>query len=164
MPNSLFLSAIVQILGIACVFNNIFVPLQRNLKKEDMMTIKNVNPAQAYYGGIIAAYLDSKYISGPIREWQIDTIKEDISHYCEKLIDRSQLSYQDKEEQKRQMKQSLEVYIHGVKDQLKREGKLIWEVVAGERVKQEEESIRISEFIHYRSQIGEIVINSTLWF
>ena len=89
------------------------------------MTIKNVTPAQAYYGGIIAAYLDSKYMSGPIREWQIDTIKEDISHYCEKLIDRSQLSYQDKEEQKRQMKQNLEVYIQGVKDEMRATGRMI---------------------------------------
>ena len=89
-----------------------------------MITIKDINSAQAYYGGIIAAYLDSKYMSGPIREWQIDTIKEDISHYCEKLIDRSQLSYQEKEEQKRQMKQSLEVYIQGVKDEMRATGRM----------------------------------------
>ena len=90
-----------------------------------MITIKDINSAQAYYGGIIAAYLDSKYMSGPIREWQVDTIKEDISHYCEKLIDRSQLSYQEKEEQKRQMKQSLEVYIQGVKDEMRATGRMI---------------------------------------
>ena len=60
-----------------------------------------------------------------VAEWQIDVIKESMSHYNEAMIEHSQLSYQKKEEQKRQMKQSLEAYIHGVKDQLKREGRLI---------------------------------------
>lgn len=55
---------------------------------------------------------------GPITEWQIDIIKENISHYCEATIDHSQLSHQEKEDQKRQMKQILEVYIQGVKDEL----------------------------------------------
>lgn len=46
-------------------------------------------------------------------------IKENISHYCEATIDHSQLSYQEKEEQKRQMKQSLVVDIQGVKDDMR---------------------------------------------
>ena len=37
---------------------------------------------------------------GPITEWQIDIIKENISHYCEATIDHSQLSYQEKKDQK----------------------------------------------------------------
>ena len=41
------------------------------------------------------------------------------SHYCEATIDHSQLSYQEKEDQKRQMKQSLEVYIQVVKDEMR---------------------------------------------
>ena len=63
-------------------------------------------------------------MNGPIAEWQIDIIKENISHYCEAMIDHSQLSYQEKEEQKRQMKQSLDVYIHGVKDEMKAAGRM----------------------------------------
>ena len=43
-------------------------------------------------------------------------IKENISHFYEAKIDQSPLSYQEKDEQMRQMKQSLEVYIQGVKD------------------------------------------------
>ena len=43
-------------------------------------------------------------------------IKENILHFCEAQIDHSPLSYQKKDEQKRQMKLSLEVYIQGVKD------------------------------------------------
>ena len=51
-------------------------------------------------------------------------IKENISHYCEATIDDSLLSYQEKEEQKRQMKQSLEVYIQGVKDDMRAKGRM----------------------------------------
>ena len=51
-------------------------------------------------------------------------IKENISHYCEATIDHSQLSYQEKEDQKRQMKQSLEVYIQGVKDEMRGMGRM----------------------------------------
>ena len=57
-----------------------------------------------------------------VEEWKIDAIKEDISKYCEKSIDRSLISYQEKEDQKRQMKQDLEAYINGVKDQLRSSG------------------------------------------
>lgn len=64
-------------------------------------------------------------MNGPITEWQIDMLKEDISRFCEARIDHSQLSYQDKEEQKHQMKQSLEAYIHGVKETLRTGGKLL---------------------------------------
>ena len=69
-----------------------------------------------YYKGVFAAYLGTGFMSHPIPEWQIDMIKENLSHFCEAQIDHSLLSYQEKEEQKRQMKLSLEVYIQGVKD------------------------------------------------
>ncbi len=69
-----------------------------------------------YFKGVFAAYLGRSFMSDHIPEWQIDMIKENISHFCEAQIDHSPLSYQEKEEQKCQMKQSLEVYIHGVKD------------------------------------------------
>ena len=64
-------------------------------------------------------------MNGAVPEWQVDVIKECMSHYSEAMIDHSQLSYQEKEDQKHQMKQCLEVYIHGVKDELRREGRLI---------------------------------------
>ena len=65
---------------------------------------------EQYFKGVLAGYLGANFMCGPITEWQIDIIKENISHYCEATIDHSQLSYQEKEDQKRQMKQSLEVY------------------------------------------------------
>ena len=68
---------------------------------------------EQYFKGVLASYLGANFMCGPIPEWQIDIIKENILHYCEATIDHSQLSYQEKEDQKRQMKQSLEVYIQG---------------------------------------------------
>ncbi len=83
----------------------------------------NIIGAQ-YFKGVFVAYLGSNFIAGPITEWQIDMIKEDISHYQEAMIDHSPLSPQEKEDQKRQMKQSLEVYIQGVKDEMRAEGRM----------------------------------------
>lgn len=79
---------------------------------------------EQYYKGIYAAYLGANFFNSPVEEWQIDAIKDYISHFCETKIERSSLSYAEKEEQKRQMKQSLEAYIHGVKNELRRVGKL----------------------------------------
>ena len=79
---------------------------------------------EQYFKGVLAGYLGANFMCGPITEWQIDIIKENISHYCEATIDHSQLSYQEKEDQKRQMKQSLEVYIQGVKDEMRGMGRM----------------------------------------
>ena len=63
--------------------------------------------------------------NGPISEWQIETIKENISRFNEAKIDYSELSSQEKEEQKRQMKQSADAYNHGIKDGLRMTGRLM---------------------------------------
>ncbi len=73
---------------------------------------------------MLAAFLGANFMNGPVPEWQIDVIKESISHYYEALIEHFQLSYQEKEKQKHQMKQNLEVYIHGVKDVMRAAGRL----------------------------------------
>ena len=79
---------------------------------------------EQYFKGVLAGYLGANFMSGPLTEWQIDVIKENISHYCEATIDHSHLSYQEKEDQKHQMKQSLEVYIQGVKDEMRATGRM----------------------------------------
>lgn len=81
-----------------------------------MKTINEVNAVQAYWGGRFAAYMETISKNTPLTDRRIDKIKEDLKHYCEKMIDDSKLSDEEKEEQKRQMKQCLEVYIQGVKD------------------------------------------------
>lgn len=80
--------------------------------------------SEEYYKGVFAAYLGANFISGPVSEWQIDAIKESLSRYGEAMIDHSLLSYLEKEEQKRQMKLSLEGYIKGVKDEMKATGRM----------------------------------------
>lgn len=93
-------------------------------RQNDISKMKSINMGEQYFKGVLAGYLGANFMCGPITEWQIDIIKESISHYCEATIDHSQLSYQEKEDQKRQMKQSLEVYIQGVKDEMKAEGRM----------------------------------------
>ena len=85
---------------------------------------KKIDMSEQYFRGVLAAYLGSNFMNEPITDWQIDVIKENISHYYEAMIDHSQLSFEEKEKQKRQMKQSLEVYIHGVKDELRAAGRM----------------------------------------
>ena len=80
---------------------------------------------EQYFKGMLAAYLGANFMNGVVSEWQIDVIKENISHYYEAIIYHSQLSYQEKEEQKRQMKHNLEVYIQGVKDEMRVKGRMI---------------------------------------
>lgn len=65
-----------------------------------MNRVQNFNSMQAYYVGKIAACLDC--MSFPITADQIDVTKECVSHFCEADIDRSQISDEDKKEQKRQ--------------------------------------------------------------
>ncbi len=83
-----------------------------------------INMGEQYFKGILAAYLGANFFNSPVDEWQIDVIKENISHFCETKIERSILSREETEAQKRQMKQSLEVYIQGVKDELRRAGRM----------------------------------------
>lgn len=78
---------------------------------------------EQYFKGVLAAYLGANFMNGSVPEWQVDVIKEHISHYCEAQIDHTQLSYQDKEEQKHQMKQSADAYNLGIKDGLRMVGK-----------------------------------------
>lgn len=73
---------------------------------------------------MLAAYLGANFINEPVSEWQIDAIKKSFSRYGEAVIDHSQLSYLEKEEQKRQMKLNLEVYIKGVKYEMKAVGRM----------------------------------------
>ena len=83
-----------------------------------------INMGEQYFKGILAAYLGANFFNSSVDEWQIDVIKENISHFCETKIERSFLSHEEKEAQKRQMKQNLEVYIQGVKDEMRRVGRM----------------------------------------
>ena len=53
-----------------------------------------ITMGEQYFRGVLAGYLGANFMCGTITEWQIDVIKESISHYCEATIDHSQLSFQ----------------------------------------------------------------------
>ena len=84
-----------------------------------------INMGEQYFKGVLAGYLGANFMCGPITEWQIDIIKENISHYCEATIDHPQLfSYQEKEAPHRQMNQNLDVYVQCVKDKMMAKGRM----------------------------------------
>ena len=90
-----------------------------------MITIKNVNPAQAYLEGMLWAAYGVQVISGSVAEWQIDKVKESALKLKEAEIDHSSLSLTAKENQKCQWKQWLDATTQGFKDKLRAKGRLI---------------------------------------
>ena len=90
---------------------------------KDMNT--NNNPFEPYCAAAFRAAIASCYIGGKISEQQIDFIKETISRFRETEIDQSAFSNTVKEEMKFQWKQWLDATTHGIKDELRAEGKLV---------------------------------------
>ena len=54
--------------------------------------------ANSYFIGLFVSFWGKSFISEPISEEQIEMIKESLSRFCEKEIDRTSRSYQEKEE------------------------------------------------------------------
>ena len=78
-----------------------------------------------YIKGLYRTCSVARFMNVPILEKQVDAIKECISRYWELKIDSSPLSFQEKDEQKRQMKHSVDAYNHGIKDGLRMNGRLM---------------------------------------
>ena len=85
----------------------------------------NINPFNAYCDGALRTAITSCLINGRISEQQIDFVKEVISKFREVEIDNSSLPVSDKENLKHQWKQWLDATAHGIKDELRAEGKLV---------------------------------------
>lgn len=83
-----------------------------------------INPFGAYYDGALSTAITSCLINENISEQQIDFVKEVISKFREAEIDNSSLSNSDKENLKHQWKQWLDATAHGIKEELRAEGKL----------------------------------------
>ena len=83
-----------------------------------------MNPFGPYYDGALKTALTSFLINGRISERQIDDAKELISKFREAEIDYLAIPESDKEELKSQWKQWLDATTHGIKDELRVEGKL----------------------------------------
>lgn len=84
----------------------------------------NINPFGPYYAGALRTAIASCFINGRISEQQIDFAKEVISKFREAEIDHLAISASEKEELKSQWKQWLDATAHGIKDELRAEGKL----------------------------------------
>lgn len=84
----------------------------------------NNNPFGPYCDGAFRAAIASCFIGGKISEQQIDFVKEALSRFRETEIDLSAFSNTEKEEMKAQWKQWLDATSHGIKDELRAEGKL----------------------------------------
>ena len=77
---------------------------------------------EIYFNGLYSTRIIEGFLIGRVTEAQVDAIKESVSKFWEWMIDSSFLSTQEKEEQKRQMKQSADAYNHGIKDALRMVG------------------------------------------
>lgn len=84
----------------------------------------NINPIGPYYAGALRTAIASCFINGKISEQQIDFVKEAISKFREAEIDHLAISASKKEEFKNQWKKWLDATTHGIKDELRAEGKL----------------------------------------
>ena len=83
-----------------------------------------INPFGPYYAGAVKTALASCFINGKISEQQIDFVKEVISKFREAEIDYLAISASEKEELKNVWRQWLDATTHGIKDELRAEGKL----------------------------------------
>lgn len=90
------------------------------------MIINNTfNPIEPYYAAAFRTAIMSCLVNGIIQEQELDAVKEAISKFKEAEIDHSALSDSDKEELKHQWKLWLDATAHGIKDELRAEGKLV---------------------------------------
>ena len=85
----------------------------------------NINSFGPYYASAFKTAITSCFINGKISEQQIDFVKEVISKFREAEIDHLTMSPSEKEELKNQWKKWLDATTHGIKDELRAEGKLI---------------------------------------
>jgi len=83
-----------------------------------------INPFGPYFAGALRTAITSCFINGKISEQQIDFVKEVISKFREAEIDYLAISASEKDELKSQWKQWLDATTHGIKDELKAEGKM----------------------------------------
>ena len=84
---------------------------------------KEINPALAYLEGMLWAAYGVRVISCDTVEWQIDAVKECAKKLKEK-DEHSSLSPTEKKNQKRLWKQWIDEKAKGIKDELKRVGRM----------------------------------------
>lgn len=90
-----------------------------------MNTNSAFNPLEPYYAAAFRTAVMSCLVNGVIQERELNAVKEAISKFKESEIDHSALSSYDKKELKRQWKLWIDAAAHGIKDELRAEGKLV---------------------------------------
>ena len=84
----------------------------------------NNNQLGAYYAGALRAAIASCFIGGRVSEKHIDFVKEVVLKFREAEIENSNISNIEKDELIKQYKQWIDATTHGIKDELRAEGKL----------------------------------------
>lgn len=84
----------------------------------------NNNQLGAYYAGALRAAIASCFIGRRVSEQHIDFVKEVVLKFREAVIENSNISNIEKDELIKQYKQWIDATTHGIKDELRAEGKL----------------------------------------
>lgn len=82
------------------------------------------NPLKSYLEGAIKASFGAQLFCGNVSESDIDFIKKMVSKLRESEIDRFQMEDSQRKALKQQSKEDLDLFTKGIKDQLRREGRL----------------------------------------
>ena len=90
-----------------------------------MKTIKEVNPAQAYFEGMLWAAFGVRIFSDNVAEWHIDTVKRYAKKLKEEEIEHSEIALAEKESQKTLWDQWIDDTTKGFKEMLRIEGRLM---------------------------------------
>lgn len=90
-----------------------------------MNTIQEVNPAQAYFEGMLWAAFGVRIFSDNVAEWQIDAVKKYAKKLKDEEIEHSEIALAEKENQKRLWELWIDETTKGFKELLRREGRLI---------------------------------------
>ena len=90
----------------------------------EMNTIQEVNPAQAYFEGMLWAAFGVKIFTDNVAEWQIDAVKKYAKKLKKEEIEHSSHAPPVKESQKRLWKQWIDETTKGFKEMLRREGRM----------------------------------------
>ena len=84
----------------------------------------NVNPAQAYFEGILSAALGVRIFGDNVVEWQIDAVKEYAKKMKDEEIEHAEIALAEKANQKRLWKRWIDETAKGFKEVLRREGRM----------------------------------------
>ena len=74
---------------------------------------------------MLRAAFGASLFGSVVAEWQIDVVKEVASRVKEEEIEHMAVSELKKEEMKKQWKEWLDAFTKGMKDELRREGRLV---------------------------------------